>query len=140
MDRKRTLNSMCENRTLTRGRKRPGLALLSALDRISGFPRPRQQFAETVDRVSVDHPREHVTQISVGLDVIKLAGFDQRTQHGPSMTAAITAREEMILPSESHRPFILPVSGLKSRFIIAGTRCTAGACGCITARSGPGRA
>ena len=83
--------------------KRPGLALLSALDRICGFPRPRQQFAETVDRVSVDHPREHVTQISVGLDVIKLAGFDQRTEHSPSMTAAITAREEMILSSESNR-------------------------------------
>ena len=87
-----------------RRRKRPGFALLSALDRISGFPCPRQQFIETVDRISGDHALEHVLQICIGFDAVELAGFNQRTQHGPSMTAAIAARKEMILPSESNRP------------------------------------
>jgi len=55
--------------------KRAASAPRSGLDRISGFPRPRQQFVEAVDRVSVDHVGEHVMQIRVGLDVVKLAGL-----------------------------------------------------------------
>ena len=47
---------------------------------------------------------EHIMQIRVRLDVIKLAGLNQRTQHGPSMTALIAAREEMILATEGNRP------------------------------------
>ena len=43
-------------------------------------------------------------QIGVGLDVVELAGFDQRTQHGPSMAAAVAAGEEMILAAERDRP------------------------------------
>jgi hypothetical protein len=62
-------------------RKRPKLALRSALDRISSFPSLRKQFVETIDRVPVDHAREHV-EIGVGLDVVKLVGFDQRTKNG----------------------------------------------------------
>jgi hypothetical protein len=73
-----------------RRRKRPGFALLSALDRISGFPCPRQQFIETVDRISGDHALEHLLQICIGFDAVELAGF--------------AARKEMILPSESNRP------------------------------------
>lgn len=42
-------------------------------------------------------------EIGVGLDVVKLAGFNQRTQHGPSMAAAVAAREEMIFSSQSNR-------------------------------------
>jgi hypothetical protein len=56
-------------------RKRPASARRSALDRLSRFPCPRQQFIEAVDRVSVDHAREHVLEIGVGLDVVKLAGL-----------------------------------------------------------------
>src|SRR3974390_1087844 len=70
-------------------RKRSVSAPRSALDRISSFPRPRQQFVETVDRVSVDHAGERVMQIGVGLDVIKLAGFNQRKEHSPSMAAPL---------------------------------------------------
>jgi hypothetical protein len=90
----------------TRGgnRKRPASAPRSALDRISGFPGPRQQFVKTVDRVPVDHAREHVMEVGVGLDVVKLAGLNQRTQHGPSMAAPIAAGEEMILATEGNRP------------------------------------
>ena len=43
-------------------------------------------------------------EIGVGLDVVKLAGFDQRTKNGPSMATAIAAGEEMILATECNRP------------------------------------
>ena len=43
-------------------------------------------------------------QVGIGLDVVKLAAFDQRTEHSPSMSAAVAAREEMILSSKSNRP------------------------------------
>ena len=36
-------------------------------------PGPRQQFVETVDRVSIDHSLQHVTQVCVRLDFIELA-------------------------------------------------------------------
>jgi hypothetical protein len=42
-------------------------------------------------------------EIGVGLDVVKLAGFNQRTKHGPSMAAPIAAREEMIFSSQRNR-------------------------------------
>ena len=84
--------------------KRPGSAPRSALDRIRGFPGPRQQLVDAVYGVSIDHAREHVMQVGVGLDVIKLAAFNQRTQHGPSVAAAIAAGEEVVLTTEGDRP------------------------------------
>jgi hypothetical protein len=36
-----------------------------------------------------------------------------------------------------NRPFILPVFGMKSRFTIAGARCTLGGFGCIAVRCEP---
>ena len=59
-------------------------------------------------------------EIGVGLDVVKLAGFDQRTKNGPSMATAIAAGEEMILATECHHPFILPMSGRSWKFNTAG--------------------
>ena len=62
-------------KTSERGGKRPGSAPRSALDRIRGFPGPRQQLVDAVYGVSIDHAREHVMQVGVGLDVIKLAAL-----------------------------------------------------------------
>jgi hypothetical protein len=56
-------------------RKRPVAARHSAIDMKLGFPRPRQQFVEMVYGISVDHAREHIAQVGVGLDVIQLAGL-----------------------------------------------------------------
>jgi hypothetical protein len=47
------------------------------------------------------------------------------------------AGEERILAIENNHPFILPVLGTTSRFIIAGMRCTADGFLCITARHEP---
>ena len=88
--------------------------------------------------MAVDDAREDVCEIGVRIDAARFACFDQRGDHGPILSAVIRSGEERVLAIEGNCPFILPVSGLKSRFTIAGTRCTAGACGCITARYGPG--
>ena len=50
------------------------------------------------------NPTEHVMEIGVGLDVVKLAAFNQRTQYGPSMAAPIAAGKEMILATERNWP------------------------------------
>jgi hypothetical protein len=42
-------------------------------------------------------------QVGVGLDVVKLAAFNQRTQHSPSMAATVAAGEEMVLATEGQR-------------------------------------
>ncbi len=67
------------------------------------FPDPRQQFVETVDGMSIDHAREHVVQVSVGFDAVEFAGFDQRTDDYPTISA-------------------LPMSGRKWKFTTDGTR------------------
>ena len=45
------------------------------LDRIFGFPGPRQQLVEPVDGMSIDHAREHVGEVSVGFDAVEFAGL-----------------------------------------------------------------
>jgi hypothetical protein len=75
------------------------------------FPNPRQEFVETVDRMSFDHPLQDVAQIGIGFDVVELAGFDQRTDDRPPVTATVASGKEMVLAPERYCPFILPMSG-----------------------------
>src|SRR5262249_14722633 len=63
----------------------------SALDSLQRLPVPRQQLVEPVDRMSVDHALEHVVQISIGLDVIHLAWFDERANRRPSLSTSVPA-------------------------------------------------
>lgn len=82
---------------------RPVLARQSGLDMNLWFPKPRQQFVETVDRMSVDHAREHVGEISVGFDAVEFAGFNQRTDDRPTLTTTVTACKQVVLATERHR-------------------------------------
>jgi hypothetical protein len=66
-------------------------------------PVPLQQFIETIDGLSVDHPLQHVTQIGIGFDVVELAGLDERAGDGPTMPAAIAACEQVVLAAKCHR-------------------------------------
>ena len=43
-------------------------------------------------------------EVGIGLDAVKFAAFDQRTEHSPSMAAAIAAGEEMVLAAKCNRP------------------------------------
>ena len=58
--------------------------MMLCLDRILGFPGPWQQLVEPVDGMSIDHAREHVGEVSVGLDAVEFAGFDQRADCCPA--------------------------------------------------------
>lgn len=69
-----------------------------------GAPVPRQQLVETLDRISIDHPLEHVAQVDVGFDVVELTGRNQRAGDSPTMPAAFAAGEQMVLAAERHRP------------------------------------
>jgi len=69
----------------------------SGLDRLRKLPVPRQQLAEPIDRVSIDHVPEHIVQIGVGLNVVHLARFNQRAECRPSLSANIRTRKKMIL-------------------------------------------
>src|SRR6266702_4011113 len=82
---------------------RPELARQSGLDMNLLFPSPRQQFVEAVNRMSVDHAREHVAQVSIGFDAVELAGFNQRAGDCPAFASTVAACEEMVLPAERHR-------------------------------------
>ena len=86
------------------------------------FPGPRQQFIEAVDGMPVDHAREHIAQVGVGFDAVEFAGFDQRTDDRPPVTATVASGKEMVLPPERYQPFILPMSGRKWKFITGGIR------------------
>jgi hypothetical protein len=74
--------------------------MASGLDMIGRLPAPRQQFVETVDGMSVDHPLQHVAQVGIRFDVIQLAGRDERRDDGPSMAAAVAAGEQVVLTAE----------------------------------------
>ena len=88
--------------TLT-ARRRPELARRSGLDMNLRFPNPWQQILETVDWVTIDHPREHVGEVSVGFDAVEFAGFDQRTDDRPTLTTSVTACKQVVLAAERHR-------------------------------------
>jgi hypothetical protein len=72
---------------------------------------------------------EHVSQIGVRIDAIHFAGFDERRDNGPMITAAIRSGEEKIFAAESNLAVILPISGTMSSSTIVGTRFTDGARG-----------
>lgn len=77
------------------------LHLMSALDGISRFPRPWQEFIEPVDGMTVHHALKNVGDIGVGLDVVELGGLDQRADDGPAVPATVAAGEQMVLAPES---------------------------------------
>ena len=69
---------------------------------IFSFPGPWQQFVDAIDGISFDHAREHVVEISVRLDAVQFAGFDQRADDCPSIAATIAPGKEMVLAAERH--------------------------------------
>ena len=106
---------------------------------VSFGPCPWHEFVDARGGPEIDEPVENAGDVGLRLDVVEFARFDERGDAGPVFRSLVMAGEERVLTIEGDRPFILPMSGLRSRFIIAGTRCTADGYGCITARSGMAR-
>jgi hypothetical protein len=64
---------------------------------------PRQEFVEAALRMAIDDAGDDVRQVAVGLDADKLTGFDERSDDGPMLGAAVRAGEECIFAIESER-------------------------------------
>ena len=84
------------------------------------YPIPGQQFVEFRGWMIGD-AAEHVGEPSLRIDVIQLGGLDQREHRGGAASTGIGAGEQPVLAADRNRPVILPMSGRRSRSIIAGT-------------------
>ena len=85
--------------------------------------------------MALNHSFEHISEIGKGLDVVELGRGEERSDNGPAIAAAVRAGEQMVLAAERNRPVILPMSGRRSRFIIAGTHSMGAASGVSVASS-----
>ena len=64
---------------------------------------------------------EHVGEIMLRVETVELGAFDQRIDRGGAAAAGIGAGKQIIFATNRNRPVILPISGRRSRSIIAGT-------------------
>ena len=80
---------------------------------------------------------ENVGEPGLGIDVVEATGRDHRQHDGGPVGAAPRAGEGPVPASESHHPFILPVSDKKPKFIIGGTPISAMGFWCAALSSGP---
>jgi len=81
---------------------------------------PRQQFVDVGLFVSLGDSCQGTGQIAMRLDPVELAGFDQRCDDGPVLCAIIMSGEERVFAIQGQFPFILPMSGRFTGFIING--------------------
>ena len=64
---------------------------------------------------------QHVGKPSLRIDAVEFRRADQGVHCSRSLTATVRAGEQVILAANGNRPIILPISGRRSRSIIAGT-------------------
>ena len=67
---------------------------------VGGFPRPGRELAEAAFEVAIDEPGEHVVEVTVRVDAVQLAAFDQRGEDGPVFGAFVGAGEQSVLAIE----------------------------------------
>jgi hypothetical protein len=94
---------------------------------------PWEQVVDAAHRMAVDEAGENIGEIGLRIDLVELTGLDQRGDNAPVLAAAVGPGEERILAIERNRSVILPISGRRSRSIIAGTPSTAAASGASAA-------
>lgn len=73
-------------------------------------------------------PGQDVCQIDLRIVAVQFDRFDDGQDVGDALTALIRAGEEPIFPSNSHPPFILPMSAMKWKFITVGIRISVRRC------------
>ena len=56
-----------------------------------------QQLVDAAHGMSGDELGEHVGEIGLGIDVVELAGLDERGEHGPVLAAAVGPGEQRVL-------------------------------------------
>ena len=85
--------------------------------------------------MAFDDAGDGVGEIGVRLDAAELAGLDQGRDGRPVLGAAVGAGEQSVLAVQGNRPVILPMSGMRSSSITAGTRFMGVVSGATTASS-----
>jgi hypothetical protein len=65
---------------------------------------------------------EQVGDIVLRVESVELGALDQGVDRSGAAAAGIGAGKQIILAANGNRPVILPISGRRSRSIIAGTR------------------
>jgi hypothetical protein len=67
-----------------------------------GFPRPREQLVDSVDRVIGD-ARDDVAQVGFWVEPVELGSLDERVHLCGSNSAAVRTREEIIFSAQDQR-------------------------------------
>jgi hypothetical protein len=94
----------------------------------------RQKLGDPIEGMAGDAV-EDIFEPSEWIKASTLAGSDKAAQHGSRPTAGIAAEKQPITATYRHHASILPISGMKLRFTIVGTRFTVDDCGCSTANN-----
>ncbi len=94
----------------------------------------RQEFFDPGDGMLGD-AAEHIMEPGKRIDLDEFARGDEAAQHSRGLAAVIASEESPVVAANGHHAFILPISGMKLKFTIVGTRCTAGDCGCSAVNS-----
>src|SRR5436190_13341742 len=93
---------------------------------LGGRPVPGQEIGDA---------GEHVGEVALRVAAVELGGLDQGVDRGGAAAAGIGAGEQVILAADRNRPVIMPMSGKRSRSIIAGTHSMGSAFGVSVANS-----
>jgi hypothetical protein len=80
---------------------------------------------------------EHVGDIVLRVETVELGGLDQGIDCRGAATTGIGAGKQVILAANGNRPVILPISGRRSRSIIAGTHSMDAVFGANTSSGAP---
>ena len=97
-----------------------------------GFPGPWHQLVDFAGWM-IGRPCKHVSEPGARIDIIELAGLNQRINRCRATAALVGAGEGPVAAADGNRPVILPISGRRSRSIIVGIRFTGSAFGGSTA-------
>ena len=81
---------------------------------------------QTQGRITGDSA-QYVGEPGLRVDAVELGGGDQGVDRCGALATAVGTSEQPRPTPECNRPVILPISGRRSRFIIAGTHITGGA-------------
>ena len=84
---------------------------LLGLRRRRGEHPPRGQLIDPIDGMPVGDLCQDILEVCLGIYAVELCGLHQCIDGCCTITACVGTTEEVVLPSQRHYPFILPMSG-----------------------------
>ena len=98
------------------------------------MPVPGEQFVDVTGWM-VGDAGQHVGDIELRIEAIEFGALDQRVHRGGAVAASVGAGEEIVLATDGHRPFILPMSGSSWKFTTSITPISVGRFWCAARSS-----